>query len=112
VVNIDHSRRPLVLGYVRHELAGSAGELETVEHHLSRYAARNGYHLGRVFIEPAANSLSAFEGLVAAVERYGATAVVVPTMLHLAMLRPPAAIKTHFEYLTGARVLPAVEYSP
>jgi hypothetical protein len=111
-VNIDHRRRPLVLGYVRYELAGADGELATVEHHLSRYAARNGYHLGRVFIEPAADSLTAFEALVAAVERYGAAAVLVPTMLHVAMLRPPAAIKTHFEYLTGARVLPAVEYPP
>jgi hypothetical protein len=36
---------------------------------------------------------------------------VLPNLLHFAMLSPPSTIRSQFEYLTGARVLLAAQYS-
>jgi hypothetical protein len=58
-------------------------------------------------VEHLETSPAAFEALVEAVNRYEVAAVVVPSMLHFALLSAPAAIKDRFEHMTGARVLVA-----
>jgi len=79
---------------------------------LAYFAVTEGFDLGTVFIEEVHTSPAAFEALIAAVDRYEVTAVVLPSMLHFAVLGAPVSIKTHFEHLTGARVLVANIPSP
>lgn len=63
--------------------------------------------MATIFTEEVETSPSAFEALIDAVIRDEVTAVVIPSMLHLAILSAPAAIKAHFEHATGARVMVA-----
>jgi hypothetical protein len=105
-------RQPLLLGYVRQQLAASEMELAEAIDQLARFAALEGFVLGAIFVEGVDASLSAFKALVDAVNRYGVTTVAVPTMLHIAILAPQQALRSDFEYLTGARVVEAVAAAP
>jgi hypothetical protein len=99
--------KPLLLGYLRMHLLMSDDELADAKDRLERFADLEGFTLGTVYVEHLETSPAAFEALVEAVNRYEATAVVVPSMLHFALLSAPAAIKDRFEHMTGARVLVA-----
>lgn len=60
-----------------------------------------------MYVEQIESAPAAFEALIESVNRYEVTAVVIPSMLHFAVLSGPAAIKDQFEKATGARVLVA-----
>jgi hypothetical protein len=102
----DHTR-PLLLGYLRKQLLTTENELEDTKERLAHFAALEGFAIGTVYVEEAETSPAAFEALIEAVNRYDVTAVVLPSMLHFAVLGAPATIKNHFEHLTGARVMVA-----
>jgi hypothetical protein len=102
----DHNR-PLLLGYVLRHLLLSDEELAAVKERLERFAAEEGYAMGTVYVEVSARVPAAFEALIEAVNRYEVTAVVVPSLLHLAALSAVSNIKETFERATGARVVVA-----
>ena len=106
VTNVDHTR-PLLLGYIRRHLLMTDAELDDAKERLGLFAEIEGFTLGTVYVEHLETTPAAFEALVEAVNRYEVTAVVVPSMLHFALLSAPAAIKDRFEHITGARVLVA-----
>jgi hypothetical protein len=106
VTNVHHTR-PLLLGYIRRHLLVTDAELDDARERLGLFAEAEGFTLGTVYIEHLETTPAGFEALVEAVSRYEVTAVVVPSMLHFALLSAPAAIKDRFEHITGARVLAA-----
>jgi len=104
---VTNYTRPLLLGYVRKHLLMTEGELDDTRERLQHFAQVEGFAMGTVFVEEIETSPAAFEALVEAVSRYEVTAVVVPSMLHFAVLSAPAAIKDYFERATGVRVMVA-----
>jgi len=109
-MDIDGTR-PLLLGYVRQQLIASDRRMVETIQRLRCVADCEGFTLGGVFVEPADATLIAFGELVDAVDRSRALAVVLPNLLHFAMLWPPSTIRSQFEHLTGARVVLATECS-
>ena len=99
--------RPLMLGYVRRHLLMTDAELVAVRQRITQFAFEEGFALGTVYIEEVETVPAAFEALVAAASDDEVSAVVVPTLLHLAVLGAPRDLKMHFEYCTGTRVLVA-----
>lgn len=102
----DHTR-PLLLGYLRRHLLMTEEELCYTKERLEHFAQVEGFAMGTVYVEEVDRSPAAFQALIDAVNRYEVTAVVIPSMLHLAVLSAPAAIKDHFERATGARIVVA-----
>jgi hypothetical protein len=99
--------RPVLLGYLRKHLLMSETELEDAKERLAYFAEIEGFTMGAIYVEEIATVSAAFEALVDAVNRHEVSAVVLPSMLHFAVLGAPASIKGHFEHCTGARVLVA-----
>lgn len=98
---------PLVLGYLRKHLLMTEDELDDIRERLAYFAREEGFAMGTVYVEEIETSPAAFEALVNAANSYEISAVVLPSMLHFAVLGAPASIKEHFEHLTGARVMVA-----
>jgi len=94
--------RALFLGYLRRELLVSDGQVETVKRELASFAETEGFRMGCTYVEPTGTWPTAFEALIEAVNRYEATAVVLPSPLHFAALGPPTGIRDSFERATGA----------
>ena len=63
--------------------------------------------MGSVYVEQSGMWPAAFEALIEAVNRYEVRAVVLPSLLHFAVLDPPRDIKGMFERATSARVMVA-----
>ncbi|MEV6417352.1 hypothetical protein [Kribbella sp. NPDC051718] len=82
-------------------------ELVSVKERLAYYAASEGFALGTVFVEQRESAPAAFEALIRAIDQSQATAVVLPSMLHFAVLGAPLAVKLTFERATGAQVFVA-----
>lgn len=70
--------RPLLLGYIRADALTTDREIRLATSDLAGYAAREGYSLGRVFVERTEQVPAAFEALMAEAERTGAGAVLMP----------------------------------
>lgn len=104
----DRPQPRLAVRYVRQALVAPAPRMKETVDRLHRFADLEGFELGSIFVEPPDDTLVAFRALVDAVEHHRARAVVLPNLLHFAMLWPPSTIRSQFEYLTGVRVLPAV----
>lgn len=111
MTEVDHTR-PLLLGYLRMHLLMTDNELADTKERLAYFAAVEGFTLGTVYVEQVDTAPAAFEALIESVNRYEVTAVVIPSMLHFAMLSSPAATKDHFDKTTGARVLIASAAPP
>ncbi|WP_344239024.1 hypothetical protein [Kribbella hippodromi] len=58
-----------------------------------------------MYVEDPDTSPAAFEALVASVNRYEITAVVLPSLWHLALVGDPAETRGRFERVTGARIM-------
>lgn len=99
--------KPLVLGYIRQHILMTEDELDSVTARLARFATAEGFTLGTVFIEQVESTPAAFEALVQAIGHLQAKAVVLPSMLHFAVLGAPLAVRLTFERATGAHVLVA-----
>jgi len=99
--------RPLALGYVRAHILMTEYELAAAKQDLADFARREGYALGRVYVERIDQSPAAFQALMAEIHRREATAVVVPGPHHLTVVGSPRSLKDHLEHYTSARVLTA-----
>jgi hypothetical protein len=99
--------RPLLLGYILKHLLMTDGELADAKVQLEQFAAVEGYAMGAIYTEEAETMPTAFEALIAAVNRYEVTTVVIPSRLHFAALAAPHDVKHTFERATGARVVVA-----
>ena len=99
--------KPLVLGYIRQHLLMTDDELDDVMTGLVSFAAVEGFTMGTVFVEQCESTPAAFEALIQAIGDQQANAVVLPSMLHFAVLGAPLAVKLTFERATGAQVLVA-----
>lgn len=95
----------LLLGYLHKHLLATQDELAHVQERFEHFARLEGFGLGAVYVEEIETAPAAFETLVHTIDRLDAAAIVLPSLLHLAVLGAPATIKHHFEHLTGARVL-------
>src|SRR5690242_14974775 len=99
---VTDNTRPLLLGYVRRHLLMTEDELGAVKERLNHFAATEGFAMGTIFVERRESAPGAFEALVQAIEHEQAAAVVLPSMLHFAVLGAPLAVKLTFERATGA----------
>jgi hypothetical protein len=108
---IDYTR-PLLLGYILKHLLMTDDEVEETKERLEHFAAVEGFAMGTIYLEGTATSPAAFEALVEAVNRYEVTAVVIPSLLHFAVLDAAINFKDTFERATGARVMVATAPAP
>ncbi|WP_132157622.1 hypothetical protein [Kribbella antiqua] len=76
---------------------------------LAYFARIKSLRLDEVFVEDVETWPAAFEALVEAALSDQLSVVLVPSMLHFAVLGPPSNIKQHFEYITRTHVLAATE---
>lgn len=100
----DYSR-PLLLGYARRDLYLSGRHVDDLKRELGEFAQLEGFLMGSVYVEDPETAPQAFEALVASVNRYEITAVVLPSLRHLALVGDPADIRLQFERVTGARIM-------
>lgn len=103
------------LGYLRKHLLMTDTEVMYAKERLAYFAELEGLELGTVYVEEIESWPRAFEALVHAAVKESVTAVVVPSMLHFAVIGPATTVKDHFEYTTRTRVLSAsdiVSYEP
>jgi hypothetical protein len=97
----------IAVGYIRVHLPMTPEELADIEERLAQLAKRHGYHLEAVFTERPESTPAAFIELITAVNRYDADAVVLPSVMHLAVLGLPPQVIHHLEATTGTKVLVA-----
>ena len=97
--------QPVALGYLRVHILMTDVELEDAETRIRRAAAKNGYHLAAIFHEQPHLAPSAFAALIAAVDRKQAAAVIVPGLIHLAVLGLPTQVVVYLESVTDVRVV-------
>ena len=102
--DIDYTR-PLLLGYARRDLYLSDQHVEELKRQLGSFAQLEGFTLGTVYVEDPDTAPAAFDALIASVNRYEITAVVVPGLRHLALIDHPDAVKLQFERATGGRLI-------
>ncbi|MEV8374772.1 hypothetical protein AB0P21_18690 [Kribbella sp. NPDC056861] len=103
---VDYTR-PLLLGYVLKHLLMTDGELADIRSQLEEFARIEGFAMGTTYVEETDTTPAAFEALIAAVNRYEVTTVVIPSRLHFAALAITHNVKDTFERATGARVVVA-----
>jgi hypothetical protein len=97
--------KPLLLGYVRHDLLLTDGQVGRLEREMCRFAQTEGFSMGSTYVEKPGTWPAAFEALIESVKRYDVSAVVLPSLLHFAVLGAPDGIKDIFERATGAQVI-------
>lgn len=100
----ESERGSVVLGYIRQHLLMTQTEVRYAKERLSYFAETQGFTLGGVYVEQIETWPMAFELLVAHAMRKGVGGVLLPSMLHFAVLGPPKSVKEHFEHVTGTRV--------
>jgi hypothetical protein len=100
---------PRALGYLRRHLLMTEIEVCDVKERLAYFARVKCLQLNEVFVEDLETWPAAFEALVEAALSDELSVVLIPSMLHFAVLGPPPNIKQHFEHLTRTRVLAATE---
>ena len=104
--DVDYTR-PLLFGYVLKHLLMTDGELADIKDQLEQFAEVEGFAMGTIYTEETETTPAAFEALIAAVNRYEVTTVVIPSRLHFAALAITHDVKGTFERATGARVVNA-----
>ncbi|WP_433165386.1 hypothetical protein [Kribbella sp. CA-247076] len=100
----DYSR-PLLLGYARRDLYLSGRHVDDMKRDLGAFAHVEGFLMGSVYVEDPDTAPAAFEALVASSNRYKITAVVLPSLRHLALVGDPAELRAQFERVTGVRIM-------
>jgi hypothetical protein len=97
--------KPLLLGYVRRDLLVTDGQVNELERQMAMFAQHEGLSMGFTYVEKPGTWPAAFEALTESVNRYEVTAVVLPSLLHFAVLGASHDLEDMFERATGARVL-------
>lgn len=97
--------KPLLLGYLRRDLLVVDSQVTELARLMADFAQAEGFAMGHIYVEKLGSWPAAFEALIESVNRYEATSVVLPSLLHFAMHDSPFHIKETFERATGTRVL-------
>lgn len=97
--------RPVALGYLRVQILMTELERKDAEARIRRAAVENGYRLAAVFHEQVNLAPKAFGAMIAAANRHQAAAVIIPSLLHLAVLGLPNQVVSYLESVTGVRVV-------
>lgn len=100
---------PVVIGYIRQHLLMTQTEVRYAKEQLAYFADEQSLMLGEVYVEEIETWPAAFEALIEDAMRDDVGGVLLPSMLHFAVLGTSAKVKKHFEYLTGARVYAVAE---
>jgi hypothetical protein len=100
---------PRAVAYLRKHLLMNESEVLYAKERLAYFARVEGLQLDNVFVEEVETWPAAFEALVEAALSDELSVVLLPSMLHFAVLGPSADIKQHFEYITRTRVLAVSE---
>jgi hypothetical protein len=95
----------VLLGYICRGLLASDDELDDAELATAEFADVNGFLLGHTYVEEAQGVPLAFGALVESLSTSGGDAVVLPGLLHFAVLGPRHDLKKLVERATGVRVL-------
>ena len=101
----DEDVKPLLLGYIRRDLMVTDGQANELVRQMAMFAKAEGFSMGFTYIEKPGTWPAAFEAMIESVNRDEVTAVVLPSLLHFAVLGAPLNITDMFERATGARVL-------
>jgi hypothetical protein len=105
-----HDDKPMrALGYLCKHLLMAETEVVYAKERLGYFAQVEGFQLDKVYVEEVETWPAAFEALVEAAISDELSAVLLPSMLHFAVLGQPADIKKHFEHITRTRVLTVPE---
>jgi DNA invertase Pin-like site-specific DNA recombinase len=75
--------KPLIYGYVRVEDGSSEDDIQQAEQRMKHLARAEGFCYERTFYEYVSGDRSAFEELIAEIQRVEARAVIVPSHAHL-----------------------------
>lgn len=103
--------QPPVVGFILKHLLMTDDEVDEAKCRLERFAKVEGFAMGTIYVEEPETTPAALEALIAAVSRYEATTVLIPSRLHFAALAVTHHVKDAFERATGARVIIA-DFSP
>jgi hypothetical protein len=96
---------PLALGYMRRYPLMRDDEVAGTQQALAACARRNGFTLGTVHVEDVLTDPKAFLDLVAAINLFEISAVVVPTATHLGDPAAPQSKRAYFDRETNACVV-------
>ena len=80
-------------------------QVTELERQMADLAQVEGFAMGHIYVEKPESWPAAFEALIESVNRYEVTAIVLPSLLHLAALAATHDVQDTFERATGARVL-------
>ena len=106
MVGVDEKcAKPVLLGYICRGLLASDQEVDDAESAMAYFAAAYGFSLRHTYVEKPASAPLAFGALVESLSASGGDGVVLPGLLHLAVLGPRHDMKMLFERATGVRVL-------
>lgn len=97
----------VVHGYIREHLFMTASEHADLVALMVAAAERGGFTLGKVFTEKVETVPQAFSSLVQAVVDDKAVGIVVPNLLHLSIVGPPATIRDELQETVGTPVIVA-----
>lgn len=97
--------KPVLLGYICRGLLTSDAEVDDAELAMVDFAHANGFLLAHTYVEEAAGTPVALGALVDVLSTSGGDAVVLPGLMHLAILGPRHDMKMLFERATGVQVL-------
>jgi len=101
----EDPNKPLLLGYLRRDLLAAGRQVEELERLMTQFARAEGFSMGFTYVEEPTTWPSTFKALIAAVNRYQASAVIVPQLSHLTTSDASFDAKTTFEQETAARLL-------
>lgn len=103
--DVEEAAQPLALGYLRAHLLMTETELAKAKTELAGYAEREGFRLGRVFVEQPDTVPEAFRELIDELVREEPDVIVTPNALHLAVLGLPPRVMSMVYATTGVEVL-------
>lgn len=97
--------RQRAYAYMRKHLLMFDSEVAATKRRLAYFAEQSSVDLTAVFVEEIQTWPTAFERFLQAVVKDEVELVILPSMLHFAVLGSPSRIKYYFERATGARVI-------
>ncbi|TDX03331.1 hypothetical protein [Kribbella sp. VKM Ac-2566] len=101
----QQSEHPRACAYLREHLLMCTSEVNRTKERLTQFAATSDLELAAIFVEEGTRSPAAFGRLLDTVVRDQIERVLLPSMLHFAVLGSPGRIRDYFEAATGAQVL-------
>jgi hypothetical protein len=101
----QQSERPRAYAYLCAHLLVCTSQVNRTKERLTQFAMTSDLELAAIFVEEDTRSPAAFGRLLDAVMRDQVEMVLLPSMLHFAVLASSNHIKDYFEAATGARVV-------